>query len=259
VPSLVGNRGRFAQIVTNLLVNAAHAIDDAPAANDHEIVVRTREHEGGVLLTVEDSGPGVPHDLRDRIFEPLFTTKTPAKGTGLGLTIVAQLVHGYGGFVRVADGTLRGACFEVWSPVRAHAARPAPVVAATRAPSAERARVLVVDDEPAILRALEGVLGALGHEVTVAAGGSQALAVLRSDVAFDAVLCDVHMPEVDGIALHAWLRGHHPALADRTIFLMADALTDRARQFIATVEPVVVTKPISMPELERAIAALLPK
>ena len=83
-PALVASRGRLAQVVTNLLVNAAHAIDDSPCTRDHAIAVTTRSADGGVLLVIEDTGPGIALELREKVFEPLFTTKPASKGTGLG-------------------------------------------------------------------------------------------------------------------------------------------------------------------------------
>lgn len=256
-PALIANRGRLAQIVTNLLVNAAHAIDDSPRTRDHEIAVTTRCVDGGILLVVEDTGPGIPHALREKVFEPLFTTKPASKGTGLGLTIVAQLVHGCGGFVRVVDGSRCGACLEVWLPVRSRTSRPSPAPLPERKGSLRRARILIIDDEPAILRAVHGVLAGGNIDVVLAGGGKEALAVLREDTAFDAVLCDLHMPDVDGIAVHAWLRNHHPEMMSRLVFLTADSVSDRARQFVAAVDPVLVMKPISAAELEGALAPLL--
>lgn len=117
VPTLVANRGRIAQVVMNLLLNAAHAMSLAPRASPARIVVSTRTHDRGVLLAVEDSGPGIPEDIRARVFEPFFTTKSAREGTGLGLTIVAQIAASYGGWARVTppeSGT--GARVEVWFP-----------------------------------------------------------------------------------------------------------------------------------------------
>ena len=159
--------------------------------------------------------------------------------------------------MRVVDGTRCGACFEVWLPVKARSSRPSPVPLPPRKRGGRRARVLVIDDEPAILRAIDGVLAGVDNEVVLAGGGSEALAVLREDSAFDAVLCDLHMPDVDGIAVHAWLLAHHPERMDRLVFLTADSVSDRARQFVAAVDPVLVMKPISAAELEWALAPLL--
>lgn len=114
-PSLIANRGRVAQVVMNLLLNAAHAVRRA-SPSSRRIVVSTREHEGGVLLAVEDDGPGIPPELWERVFDPFFTTKTAADGTGLGLTIVGQIASSYGGWARVASPHGSGARIEVWLP-----------------------------------------------------------------------------------------------------------------------------------------------
>src|SRR5262249_27727572 len=90
VPPVQGNRGRLGQVVTNLWVNAAQAIGDSDFLS-HEVAVITRLEGERVLLAVEDTGPGIAVELRHRIFEPFFTTKPPGLGTGLGLSLVAQI------------------------------------------------------------------------------------------------------------------------------------------------------------------------
>jgi signal transduction histidine kinase len=111
---VVANRGRVAQVVTNLLVNAAHAVREVDGS---AIVVSTRPEAGGVVLAVEDNGPGIPEGLRERVFNPFFTTKAPADGTGLGLTIVARIASSGGGWARVVDPRSGiGARVEVFFP-----------------------------------------------------------------------------------------------------------------------------------------------
>ncbi len=117
-PPLVANRGRIAQVVTNLLVNAAQAIEAHGRDGEDEIAVFVDEHEGGTLLAVEDTGLGIEPSIRHRVFEPFFTTKGDRDGTGLGLAIVAQIVASYQGTTRVGEpsGSRRGARVEVWFP-----------------------------------------------------------------------------------------------------------------------------------------------
>jgi C4-dicarboxylate-specific signal transduction histidine kinase len=115
VPTLIANRGRVAQVVMNLLLNAAHAVSHC-ASDAPKITVSTRAHDGGVLLSVEDSGPGIPEEIRCRVFDPFFTTKPAEEGTGLGLTIVAQIASSYGGWARVGQPIEGGARMEVWFP-----------------------------------------------------------------------------------------------------------------------------------------------
>jgi C4-dicarboxylate-specific signal transduction histidine kinase len=116
-PAFVANRGRMAQLVTNLLFNAAHAIANAPPSDgEPEILLTVVEREGGTLLSIEDTGPGIAPEHRQRVFEPFFTTKAPSDGTGLGLAIVAQSAASYGGTVLATGGALGGARIEVWFP-----------------------------------------------------------------------------------------------------------------------------------------------
>ncbi len=115
VPPVRGSRGRLGQVVANLVVNATRAVRSAKGAG--KIVVRTSSAGSQVTLNVEDNGGGVPEDLRERIFDPFFTTD-PA-GTGLGLSLVLEIVTQHGGQVRVTSSSLGGARFEVTLPCAA--------------------------------------------------------------------------------------------------------------------------------------------
>ena len=117
-PMLIANRGRVAQVVTNLVVNAAQAVRDAEV---RRIAISVGPREEGTLLSVDDSGPGIPAEVGSRIFEAFFSTKA-RDGTGLGLTIVSQIVASYGGWVRADASALHGgARVEVWFPSSEHA------------------------------------------------------------------------------------------------------------------------------------------
>jgi C4-dicarboxylate-specific signal transduction histidine kinase len=115
-PLICANRGRVAQIVTNLFVNAAQAIALAKDRPEHEIAILVEERSGGALLAVEDTGAGIAPRIRQQVFEPFFTTKGPSEGTGLGLAIVAQIAASYGGYARAVTGSRPGARVEVWFP-----------------------------------------------------------------------------------------------------------------------------------------------
>jgi len=116
VPPMRGNTARLGQVVTNLLVNAARAAtrDDGQLGT---VAIRTSQDGAHVLLVVEDDGPGVPDELRDRVFDPFFTTDP--QGMGLGLSLVAKIVDQHGGDVRVERSSLGGARFVVRFPAAA--------------------------------------------------------------------------------------------------------------------------------------------
>jgi signal transduction histidine kinase len=113
LPPLYGNPEEISQVLMNLLINAT---DAAPEGGAVRVSIRPGA-EGGVRVTVEDSGDGVPEDIRERIFDPFFTTKEPGKGTGLGLAIAHTVVDNHGGSLRVEKGAvLGGACFVLELP-----------------------------------------------------------------------------------------------------------------------------------------------
>jgi signal transduction histidine kinase len=112
-PNVVGDRGRLRQLFLNLIVNAVHAMENAPV---RKLTLGLRRSESAVVAEISDTGPGIPAALRDRIFEPFFTTKDGGKGTGLGLFIVHGIVEQHGGRVEALDGEGRGAKLRVELP-----------------------------------------------------------------------------------------------------------------------------------------------
>lgn len=254
VPSIRGDRGRLGQLVTNLIINAAYAV--AQESAQHEIVVSTRVEGDHVLFAVEDSGPGIPDELLERVFEPYFTTKPSEVGTGLGLALVRKIAEHHGGTARATRGTRRGARIEVRLPCRrttACAAPPAPSIhlgpcASVPGATAVRARILVIDDEPMLLSALGQVI-AEAHDVVTALGGEAAREILAHDRDFDLVLCDLQMPNVDGVAIHELLAQAVPELLSRLVMMSGGAVTPRAAHFVEKVQPRMISKPIEIEDL----------
>jgi len=216
LPPVVGSEGRLVQVALNLLVNAVHAFEDSdPSRNS--IRVATRLADGGRMaeLVVEDDGAGIAAEDLPRIFDPFFTTKSPGKGTGLGLAICHSIVTSLGGTVEADSAPGRGTRIHVRLPLadRPISDPPAPPVPQ---PS-HRRRVLVVDDDVAVARALGRMLGDV-HDVTLAHDGADALAMLEQQ-AFDLVLCDVMMPRVTGIDVYERVRAQRAAIADRFVLV----------------------------------------
>ena len=187
----------------NLAVNARDEMPDGG-----RLVVRVARAAGPadaevVAIEVEDSGPGVPPDIRSRVFEPYFSTKQDREspGRGLGLATVYGVVEGHGGTITVRDAVPHGAVFRIELPL----APPAPANAAG-APGPEEAAVrlgrgtiLVVDDEPLVRSTIRRALAVLGYRTLEAADGIAALEVLDAGIAtIDAILLDAVMPRRGG-------------------------------------------------------------
>jgi PAS domain S-box-containing protein len=236
------NAGRLAQVALNLVINAAQAMEGG--AERHELRVATRDEADRVVLEISDTGRGIaPSDL-SRIFDPFFSTKAVGSGSGLGLSICRNLVESFGGTIEVSSALGRGTRFTVRLPTARASERvgeASPTSPSARGTKPGHARVLVIDDDPRLLSVLGEVLEGT-YDVTTALGGASAIHCLERD-RFDAIVCDLMMPDVSGIAVHGWLELHRPELARRVVFLTGGAVTLESQRFVASTTNPIVTKP----------------
>ena len=250
VPSVLGDESRLGQVFLNLLVNAAQAIPEGHP-DDHRITLRTRREGGRAVVEVIDTGSGIDPRILGRVFEPFVTTKPVGVGTGLGLSICHGIVTALGGEITAESEVGRGSTFKVSLPANEQRsvplAPPSPPPARTR-----RLKILIVDDEDALARALHRDLGSR-HDVTTALGGREALAALREGGPFDLVLCDVMMPDVSGIDLYEDVRASDPATANRFVFMTGGAFTERARGFLESVPNARLEKPFGAAEIDAVV------
>ncbi len=250
---VLGNRGRLGQVVTNLLVNAAHAVT-SPHSGGRHIRVEVLRAAHTVVLAVDDSGPGVPVELRQRVFEPFFTTKEHEEGTGLGLSLVAEIVRAHHGEVRVLDSAFGGARFEVTLPLAKGQPESPPAPQLLSPP--RRPRLLLIDDEPRLLQSFALMLRPTA-DVQVASNGRAALKLLEDDRAFDAILCDLQMPELDGPGLYERVLALAPELSRRIIFTSGGVYQRSVREFVQRMEITVLEKPLREAVLMDAVSRVM--
>ncbi len=253
VPTVLGNEAKLGQVFLNLLINAAQAIPEGDAAH-HLIALATRVEAGRVVVEVRDTGAGMTAEVLSRAFEPFYTTKSMGEGTGLGLSICLGLVQGMKGELTATSAPGQGSTFRVVLPASVREARPAAQAALEVGPRSKR--ILVIDDEPAIAGVLRRIIGRT-NEVVVAQSGREALALVERDDAFDRVFCDLMMPDLTGMDVHAALARTHPRLLERFVFMTGGSFTERARSFLQTVPSPRIEKPFD-PELIRTLVAQAP-
>lgn len=212
---------QFEQVVMNLIVNARDAMPDGG-----KIFIRTKNVAAAecaaygekllpaaeyVIVEVEDTGTGIPSDIRDKIFDPFFTTKEIGKGTGLGLSMVYGIVKQTGGFIFCDSQVGRGTTFRIFLT------RHIPVETPVEAPKAEEKKsaadhtghgvVLLVEDEEAVRSFGARALASRGYTVLEADSGLDALRVVEETKQhIDLVVSDVVMPEMDGPTMFGELR-----------------------------------------------------
>jgi PAS domain S-box-containing protein len=226
---------QLAQVLMNLCVNARDAMPaggrlvvsaenvwlDEGYARMHPVARPGRF----VVVRVADTGAGIPPEHLDKIFDPFFTTKAAGQGTGLGLSTVAGIVKGHGGFVTVDSEVGRGTQFAVYLPAT-EAAGAAEAAGRPDLPPGRGELVLVVDDEASIREVLRATLEAHSYRVLAAKDGAEAVALLAQHRgAVDVVLTDMEMPVMDGVATVRAVR----ALDPRVRVVAASGLRSHAK------------------------------
>ena len=256
VPAVEANEGRLGQVILNLLVNAAQAIPEG-SAKTNKIRVTTRVLPGDrVAIEVLDTGSGIPPANLERIFDPFFTTKPIGVGTGLGLAICHRIITDLDGEMSVESEVGKGSIFRVVLPAsRGDAAAPS-VRERTDSHPSRRARILLVDDEIALCRAIQRALSR-HHDVTVSNSGREAISRVVSGERYDVIVSDLMMPEVTGMQIHDELSRRVPEQAERMVFLTGGAFTPGAREFLETITNPRIDKPFEMTNLLAIVAELL--
>jgi len=257
VPVLEGVEAEFRDAVTNLIFNATDAMPQGG-----RITVRTRLQPAGpqqvpparVVLEVSDTGTGMDEQTRQHCLEPFFTTKGQG-GTGMGLAMVYGMVQRHDGTLDIDSTPGRGSTFRIGLPP-ASGQRTDAAVPAVRPEPERDLRILLVDDDPLILRSLREVLSSDGHTVRACPGGREgldALATMPGDEKFDVVITDLGMPQVDGRTVAAAAK----AGGVRAVIL----LTGWGQRMDTGASPplhvdLVLPKPPKLPDLRAALARL---
>lgn len=241
-PVITGNRAELGEAILNLILNA---IDAMPAGGT--VTLSTRSDGDVVWISVSDTGDGMSEDVRANCTRPFYTTKGPG-GSGMGLTMVEDIVERYGGKLSIESAVGKGTVITLIFPLQ-----PPPPEEKAEAPSVRPLKILAVDDDPRFLDSLVSLLEHEGHSVDVALRPEDALGMIKS-ASYDVALVDLAMPEMSGVQFISRIRkeGHGlPVIVITGTLKLISDLADVRKQVSYILE-----KPISIRRLREAFFRL---
>ena len=255
LPDVLGDRQQLQQVVLNLVTNAAQALAAMPAGLPRRITVAVEPSGDQVLVRVTDTGLGIPADVLPQVFSPFFTTKPLGEGTGLGLFISYGLVEGHGGTLTAESRPGAGATFTMALPRASGTARRSPAGASTPGPgrSGPSRRILVVDSDPAVRRAVAALFSREGHDVDAIGDGDTALGMAR-DREYDLVIAE-RRAAAEGTPFLEALERVRPGWMGRVLVSTADVPPGTpggpSAEAVRTLR-----KPLNLSDLRRAAEAV---
>ncbi|HWE38529.1 MAG TPA: ATP-binding protein [Isosphaeraceae bacterium] len=253
------DRVKLGRVLTNLVGNAIKFTEAGSVA-----VEAGADASGWLRLSVADTGPGIPDDQRERIFDEFAQLRNPerdrSKGTGLGLAICRRLVESVGGWLVLESVPGAGSTFVVLFPPDHLPAVAAPAPAAGPEPPPAPVQpepILIVEDDQISRQALARLLGRAGHTVVTAANGAEALELLDSTRPSLALL-DLMLPGMDGLELLRRIR-ERPGLASMPVVVLSGDVSDERLEHADTLGIAgILSKPIELERLLATLARLLP-
>ncbi|HEX9408102.1 MAG TPA: response regulator [Methylomirabilota bacterium] len=248
LPTVMGRPSELNEVITNLILNA---IDAMPQGGTLSIYTRP-EGDEHVILTVADTGVGMPEHVRKRIFDPFFTTKGEV-GTGLGLSVSYSIIQRHGGEMRAESQPGRGTTFTIVLPVGTAEKNPPP--AEGEPLGTRRGRILLVDNELPVMTVLCEMLTEVGHHVLPVASGAEAVRVFVPG-GFDLVLTNLGMTGLTGWDVAERVRASDPHVS--VIFITGWGLQAEDRERCRKLGVLnVLFKPVRPNELHQAVQEAL--
>ena len=258
LPRTMADSTQIDQVFTNIISNACHAIAGT-GARSGTITIKTRKSAGGdIEALISDTGPGITEDIVHRIFDPFFTTKPTGVGTGLGLSVSYGLMKEHNGEILVESEQGKGATFIVRLPVRDY--RDYLLMeeddengtgGQEAAPERKGRRVLVVDDEELVTMLVEGILQGDGFDADIVTNGEDALSMIGSG-GYDFIICDIKMPQMNGMEFYRRVKEMDAALAGRMLFLTGDMSSDTI-EFVNSTGNIMLAKPFKIDDFRDAV------
>lgn len=263
--AVLADPGKISQILTNLCVNARDAMP-----NGGVITIKTQRVDGQtqtdhappspgefISLSVSDTGHGMSKEVKDKAFDPFYTTKELGKGTGLGLSSVYGLVQQHNGSIHIMTEENKGSTIEIYLPATDQEAEPRPPSKTPSSPLLGGSETVLLAEDEEIVRSLTKImLEKSGYTVLTANDGEDAIAMIEQHAAeIDLLLLDVMMPKLSGREVYEHIRTSHPHL--KTLFASGYSKNDFYNEFILKDGLQLIQKPIERKNLLRKIREIL--
>ncbi|PAX51302.1 PAS domain S-box protein [Brunnivagina elsteri] len=260
-----GDTTQIHQILMNLVVNARDAMPDGGKLTislknieieRYDTQINFHPREGNyILITVTDSGIGMPPDIQERIFEPFFTTKEVGKGTGLGLSTVLSIIKNHDGFIDVDSKVGEYTSFKVYLPAKEIKQPLSQILPEIEMMAGDGEVILVVDDEAAIRKITQSTLEACNYKVLTASDGREAVATYtkyHQDISI--ILLDMMMPSMDGEKAIRALKNINPQV--KIIAISGLVFSHKTTQVREMGVEAFLSKPCTASELLQAISTV---
>lgn len=259
LPQAMVDPHQMQQVFVNIINNARQAIEEQQRPGWIKITTEARGFS--VVVTIQDSGPGIASENLSKIFDPFFTTKQIGKGTGLGLSMCYGIIRDHGGTITPRSRPGEGATFIIELPVTQVGVNDLDTEGSNGTDFIDSKegtgkKILVIDDEESILQMIRQTLTLRGYEVDTVLNGETGLRQINQK-SYDVMLCDWKMPGLTGREVYEKVYKEDPEKADRFIFITGDVINHRTQKFFEEHKCPCLAKPFSLHEFRGAIRKVL--
>jgi CheY-like chemotaxis protein len=256
IPAVRGDELRLRQLFLKLIVSSANST--ASIGERRALTLSTSLSGNRVVIEVADAAPSAERDAPQDAFEPLFSDSWVAHSFAKPqpeLMLCHRIVASHGGEIKICTSRGHGATYQVTLPVAGPPSQEPGLSDIPKASRKDRARILIVDDEPLLGQTLTFAFSGR-HDMVLATSGREALARLEENPAFDLVLCDLMMPDVSGTKVFEVVESAHPELVPRFAFMTGGAFTEKAQEFLERYRGRCIDKPFTISDVEHLLTTL---
>lgn len=246
LPRTMVDPNQIQQVFTNVILNAEQAVVESQNRGSLEVSTGIKK-DSIIEISFTDDGPGIPEKIKGKIFDPFFTTKEPGKGTGLGLSVAYGIIKEHGGDIQIQNKRKEGTRFIITLPIIKPDTKPQigkDEIEHGFSKELKKKRVLIVEDEAIVTELVKAVLEEGESIVDVASNGREALKKINSSK-YDLIVCDIKMPEINGVNLFYEVKKTNPELSSRFIFITGDP-SDETIDFLHEAGNPYIIKPFKL-------------